>query len=129
MTQPAELLTVTLINKVLARGNSIFIFTSGVLRGKLITAETANVVPSPTFLRDVRWSLESPMETCAILTFSPSPRSPSKMKDPRTFKFTRKPQVFKLPERVLNAQGFHLTRIDGDAWMLNIVSSFKGLEA
>ena len=130
MTQPEELLTVALINKVLNRGNSIFIFMSGVMRGKLSTAETAETVPSQTYLKDVRWSSDKPpVETCAVLTFIPSPQNPGKVKDPRTFKFTRKPQTVRLPERVLSSKGFHLTRIDGDAWMLNIVSSFKGLEA
>lgn len=127
MSDVNELLSVSLINKVMAKGNTIFIFTSGVLRGKLISATTTSTVPSPTYLKGAsqHWTKLKP-ETCAVLRFAPGPKDPGKVKDPLTFSFTRKPQTFRLPERVLNSKGFHLTRIDGSAWMLNIVSSFKG---
>ena len=47
MSEVNELLSVSLINKVMAKGGTIFIFTSGVLRGKLSSATTARAVPSP----------------------------------------------------------------------------------
>lgn len=127
MSEVSELLSVSLINKVMEKGNTIFVFASGAMRGKLISAKTASAVPSQTYLKDVRWSFDKPpIETCAALTFIPSPQKPDKVKDPRTFKFTRQPQTFWIPERALVAKCLHLTRVEGDTWMLNIVSDRKG---
>ena len=129
MSEVNELLSVSLINKVMAKGGTIFIFTSGVLRGKLSSATTASAVPSPTYLKGLsqqHWSKKLPTETCAVLTFLPGPKDPGKVKDPRTFSFTRQPLTFRIPERALAARGLHLTRVDGDTWMLNIVTDRKG---
>jgi len=118
-----ELIALTLIQSRLDRGDKIFVFSAGNLRGKLTFAQYLECLPSATYLSG-RGTLESQMEHCVQLTYIPRPRSHDQVKDPLKFNFTRKPVLFNIPTRLINSALF-LQKLEDGVWMLNMNTSVK----
>jgi hypothetical protein len=124
------LIGLTLINNRLTKDEDIFVFASGMMRGKLTSAEYfANILPSQTYLPSNYNAIaaSSFMEPCVQLIFVPTPRNPEQLKKVeklKAWKGSRKPQIFNIPVRVFPKAVF-LKKVD-NMWMLNIVSTNKG---
>lgn len=118
-----ELIALTLIQSRLDRGEFIYTFTAGNLRGKLVSAKYLVCLPSPTYLPS-NGALADKLEPCIQLVYIPRPRGRDTIKDPTKFNFTRKAVLFNIPTRLINSALF-LQRLADNVWMLNIVTSVK----
>lgn len=112
-----DLLTVDIANKRIARGDSIFVFASGVLRGKLSCLTTKEAFPADTY--NPSYSLN--LLPCVEVLYTPGPRKSETVKDLETFNFTRKPVWFNVPVELADSCLF-LRKLEGRSWMLNIVT-------
>ncbi len=118
-----ELLPLDLINARLAKGEPMLIFSAGNLRGKLVSAQYLECLPSPTFIPGWKGPGDGKVEPCVQLFYIPRPRDRTKVTDPRSFNFTRKPVLFNIPVRILHSVLF-LHKVE-DMWMVNLVTSVK----
>ncbi len=116
-----ELLTVEIAQKRLDLDEPMFMFAAGALRGKVVSIRLADCVPSRTYQRGTATT----SEPCVVIEFIPGPKDRQRVKDPLKFKFTRQSQVFVMPVRAV-PKGFFLRKFADGAWLLNIVTSFKG---
>lgn len=123
-TQPdgLELFTVNIAQKMLDRGDKIFVFTGQHLRGKLKTLKLVNACPSTTYRKS---NFDVQLEDCVQLDYIPGPRDSARVTDPVNFNFTRKPLLFNIPTRAVS-KGFFLRKLENGVWILNIVTSHKG---
>jgi hypothetical protein len=121
-----DLIVLTLIEARLARGDDIFIFTTGNLRGKLVSATyLESALPSQTYLPPNAASDPSAfVEPVVHIRYIPRPRGHDNVKDPLKFKSTRKPVIFNIPTRLVNSALF-LQKLADKVWMLNVVTSVK----
>lgn len=115
-----ELIVLTLIKSRLERGEDIFVFTAGFMRGKLQSVEYLTAVPSSTYLGGNTYN--PPAEPCLQITYIPGPRNPKP--DAEQKKFTRKPQSFNMPARVASNSLF-LQKVEERVWMLNVTTKVK----
>lgn len=119
-----DTIIVTLIQSRLDRGEEIFSFSSGSLRGKVTSVDVKYCLPSATYLGSSYDVNNPPMEMCISLVYIPGPRDRNKSVDPLTVNYTRKPVIFNVP---LKAEaGLFLQKIEDKVWMLNINTAFKG---
>lgn len=119
-----ELIAYTLINARLARGDQVFVFTYGQLRGKLHTVTyLEKCLPASTYLSSSA-NLEMQMEPCLQLSYTPGPRTREKVKDPTTFNFTRKAVLFNVPVRLVNSALF-LQKLEEGVWFVNVNTKVK----
>lgn len=118
-----DLIALTLIESRLNKGDEIFVFSAGNLRGKLMSVNSGNCVPSATY-RGGKGKSDEQIEHCARITYIPRPRDREKVQDPSGFKFTRKPVDFDIPTR-LASDALHLHPIGDKRWMVNVVTSVK----
>lgn len=124
-----ELIILDLIDSRLEAGEKIFMYSSGNLRGKLMSAHyLEEVLPSNTYL-DQR-PLDQQMEPCIQFIFIPRSRAGT-ITDPATFNFTRKPDRFNMPTRLADQAIFFQRLQSGGGWSLcgswglSINTSFK----
>lgn len=112
--QPDELtdFTVGLIKRPLTKGDELFIFAGGMLRGKVTEVDVRREFPSDTYLRTNYVDMDDVVD-CLRLVYIPRQRNPNE--PPR---FTRKPQYFNIPLKFLS--GVYIKKIEDGKWMLNI---------
>lgn len=116
-----ELMALTLLQGRLAKQDSVFLFTGGALRGKLVSAELLKCLPSSTY----RSMYDAETEYCVQMWYIPGPRQgTSGVSSPTDIKFTRKPVLFNIPVRLINTALF-LQKLEDKVWMLNINTSVK----
>jgi hypothetical protein len=113
MSSDLTSLVVDLINRPLERGDEVFVFSSGNLRGKLHNAAITLSFPAETYRRSA-WGWSDSPENCLVLTFVPRSRQP---KEKQTW--TRKPTTFSIPMWAIH-KCVHLKKIVDGQWMLNI---------
>lgn len=122
-TNELDLLILDLIQMTQCKGDDIFMFASGNLRGLLQRARyAAYVLPSATYLTSK--PLEEQMEPCIVLDFIPSPRVGAIDADLSQVKFTRNQQIFTMPVRLID-RGMSFAKIGDRQFMLNINTSIK----
>lgn len=119
-----ELIVLTLIQSRIARGEQLFMFSAGNLRGKLVSAECIDCLPSSTYLPAGTAFGQGKIEPCVQFWYIPRPRSHDKVKDPLKFNFTRKPINFNVPTRLVNSAVF-LQKIEDGMWMINMNTAIK----
>ena len=118
-----DLLTLDIIKDRMEEGNLITVFAGGVLRGRLDAVEyVSSIVPSATYWKS---NTAPDAEPCVFLKYTPAPRNSSKVTDPVAYKFTRKPQHFVIPVRLVTA-ALYLKKLTDGIFMLNVDSSAKG---
>lgn len=118
MSNTLTSLVVDLINKPLERGDEVFVFSAGNLRGKLHSAAITLALPSETY-RPGRKHWTDSLEQCLVLTYVPRSRQP---KEKQTW--TRKPTTFHIPLWAIH-KGVFLKKIIDGQWMLNINTSIE----
>jgi hypothetical protein len=118
-----DLLILDLIQMTQLKGDDIFVFASGNLRGLLRRARyAAYVLPSSTYLTSK--PLEDQVEPCIILDFIPPPKQGVAGIDLSRVNFTRNQQIFTMPVRLID-RGMSFSKIGDKQFMLNINTSIK----
>jgi hypothetical protein len=122
-TNELDLLILDLIQMTQSKGDDIFMFASGNLRGLLQRIRyAAYVLPSATYLTSK--PIEEQMEPCIVLDFIPPPRVGAIDADLSQVKFTRNRQIFTMPVRLID-RGMSFAKIGDRQFMLNIITSIK----
>jgi len=118
-----DLLVLDLIQMTQLKGDDIFVFASGNLRGLLRRARYVTyVLPSATYLSSK--PIEEQMEPCIVLDFIPPPRAGAIDADLSKVNFTRNQQIFTIPVRLID-RGMSFAKIGDRQFMLNINTSIK----
>jgi hypothetical protein len=122
-----DLLILDLIQMIQLKGDDIFVFASGNLRGLLRRARyAAYVLPSSTYLTSK--PIDDQLEPCIILDFIPPTyqgvAGNDLAVDLAKVKFTRNQQIFTMPVRLID-RSMSFSKIGDKQFMLNINTSIK----